>query len=107
MLKQIIAIIILSLAFILAMSYAHEGLQLLLSIHTWIADLLTDVFSGGDTGNMIRELIALLLPPILVVSIPALAYWILKRSWFPYFMECVWVIWLVETAALVILYKAI
>jgi hypothetical protein len=107
MLKQVIAIVILSILVIIGMSYVQQGLQILLSGHDWLSDVLKDVFSGGQAGNIIRELIALLAIPLVVALIPAIIYWIAKRSWFPYFMELVWVIWLVQTSALVVLYKAV
>jgi len=105
MFKQAVVIIVLSIAFIMMMSYAKEGLQLLLSMHDWVSNVLTNVFSGGEAGSVTRELLALLAAPILVGLIPVIIYWIVKRSWFPYFMECVWVIWLVQISALVILYN--
>ncbi len=106
MLKQIIAIIILSILVIVGIEYAQHGLQLLVSAHDWISDVLKEVFSGGHAGNIARQLIALLIIPLGVALIPAIIYWLAKRSWLPWFMEIVWVIWLVETSALVVLYKA-
>lgn len=106
MLKQIVAIILLSVALIMTMSYAQDGVQLLLSLHDWLAEELMNVFSEGKAGNTLRELIALLAPPILIGLIPALIYWMAKRSWFPYFMECVWIIWIVQVSALVIASQA-
>ncbi len=105
MLKNIAAILILSVVIILGMPYAQQGLQLILSGHAWISDVLTNVFSGDTAGNIIHQLIALLIIPVVVAFVPAIIYWIIKRTWFPYFMELVWVIWLVQTSALVILYK--
>ncbi len=105
MLKQSLAIILLSIVVILTMSHVQQLLQMILSAHNWVAHLLTEVFSGGNTGNLIRNLIALLAIPVFLGTIPAFIYWLAKRSWFPYFMEMVWVIWLIQTAALVILYK--
>lgn len=106
MLKQIIALILVSVAVIFSMSYAQHAVQLLLNAHEWIAQLLTDVFSGGNTGNLIRGLIALLSLPILVALVPTLIYWMIKRHWFPYFMQMVWVIWLIQAGALVVMYGA-
>lgn len=105
MIKQVIAIIVLSVLVILTMPYAQQGLQWVLSAHDWVSDLLTQVFSGGETGNLIRKLLALLVMPIGIALIPTIIYWFAKRSWFPYFMGIVWVIWLAQTAAIVILYK--
>lgn len=106
MLKQILAIILLSILIILTTVYAQQLLQLLLAGHDWIAQTLTDVFSGGMAGNLVRNLLALLAVPLLCGLIPAIIYWFAKRSWFPYFMHVVWVVWLVQTSALIVLYKA-
>jgi hypothetical protein len=106
MLKQLIAIIALSAAIVLSMSYAQQGVTWLVQAHDWVAQLLTDVFSAGNAGNLARGLIALLSIPVLVGLIPALVYWMIRRHWFPYFMEIVWVVWLIQAGALVVMYKA-
>jgi hypothetical protein len=107
MLKHIVAIVVLSILIIVGMPYVQQGLQFIVTCHDWLSDVLKNVFSGGQAGNIIRELIALLAIPVLVALIPAIIYWLAKRAWFPYFMELVWVIWLVQTSALVILYKTV
>lgn len=106
MIKQVIALVAFSAAIILSMSYAQQGVQWLVIAHDWVSQLLTDVFSGGHTGNLARGLIALLAIPFLAGLIPALVYWMMRRHWFPYFMEIVWVVWLIQAGALIVLYKA-
>lgn len=106
MIKQAIALIVLSAAIVLSMSYAQQGVQWLINAHEWVSQLLTDVFSPGQAGSLARGLIALLSIPVLAGLTPAIFYWIIKRSWFPYFMETVWVIWLVQAGALIVLQKA-
>lgn len=105
MLKKIIAILVLSIVVIMAMPYAQQGLEMLLSLHNWISTLLTEVFTGADAGNITRQLIALLAVPVIVGFIPAIVYWIIKHSWFPYFMQCVWIVWLIQTSALIVMAK--
>lgn len=105
MAKQIIALIALSIAIIVAMPYAHAGLQWLIYAHDWISQILTNVFSEGQAGNLAKGLIALLSVPILVGLVPTLIVWVVRRHWFPYFMEIVWIIWLFQAGALIILYK--
>lgn len=105
MVKHIAGIVIISILIIIGMPYVQQGLQFILSCHDWLSDLLKTVFSGGQAGNIIRELIALLAIPVVVALIPTIVYWLIKRSWFPYFMELIWIIWLIQTSALVILYK--
>ncbi|MEO8401513.1 MAG: hypothetical protein ABI597_06920 [Gammaproteobacteria bacterium] len=106
MMKQIIALLILSIVIILGMPYAQQGLQFLVNSHDWIAEQLKQVFSVGEAGNLVRQLLALLAMPVVVGFVPALIFWLVKRSWFPYLMELIWVIWLVQTSALIIIYKA-
>lgn len=106
MLKQSLMLTALSAAIILSMSYAQQGLQILISGHDWISQLLTEVFSEGHAGNLARSLIALLSIPLLAGIIPAFIYWMVKKHWFPYFMEIVWVVWLVQAGALIMMYQA-
>lgn len=105
MFKQIVILILLSLTVIMGMSYIQQGLQFILTAHDWISDLLREVFSGGEAGNISRQLLALLAIPMATGLIPAVIYWLAKHRWFPYFMEFVWVTWLVQTAILVMMYK--
>jgi hypothetical protein len=105
MIKQVITLIVLSITIVLSMSYAQQGMQWLLTAHDWISQLLTEVFSGGQAGNLARGLIALLSLPIIIGLIPALVYWFIRRNWFPYFMEIVWIVWLIQAGALVVMYK--
>jgi len=107
MLKQTIALIALSVGIIFSMSYAQQAVQVLIHAHDWISQLLMDVFSGGQAGNIMRGLIALLSIPLLVGLVPALIYWMIRRHWFPYFMEIVWIVWLVQAGALVMMYNAV
>lgn len=106
MLKQLIALIILSIAVIFFMTYAQAIIHLLLSAHEWISQMLTNVFAGGQSGKLAKEVIALLSIPILISFIPAILYWIVKRQWFPYFMEVIWIVWLLQAGALTMLSAA-
>lgn len=105
MLKQILALIVLSILIILCMPYAQQGLGWIVSGHNWISEMLTNVFSGSHVGDVIRKLIALLVIPVLIGLVPVIIYWLAKRTWFPYFMQIVWVVWLLEIAALIVQYK--
>lgn len=104
MAKQFIAIgaiLLLSLIVVISMTYAQHGLMLLVGCYDWVADNLTQVFSGGAAGNIIRQLIALLIIPFAIALVPVIFFWFAKRRWFPYFMEFVWVTWLIQTTALI------
>lgn len=105
MIKHLLALIALSIAIILSMAYAQTGLHWLLSGYNWISALLQDVFSAGTAGNLSRDLLALLFVPMVIGLVPAIIFWFVKRRWFPYFMQLVWITWLIQTSALVIMYK--
>jgi len=104
MLKHSIIIVLLSLIVIFFMPYVHTALTQLVVAHTWVADHLKDIFSGGQTGNIIRQLIALLVIPVAVSLIPILVYWLAKKHWFPWTMEVIWVVWFMQMAAVVLVY---
>ena len=105
MLKKFIVLLLLSALIIFAMPYGQQAIQLLLNGHDTLSQLLTDVFSVGHTGNVLRGFISLLAIPLLIGFIPSLLYWIVRKQWFPYFMEIVWIIWLLQVGALLAIYK--
>lgn len=105
MLKQTIALLVFSIAIIFTMGYAQHGLQLLVTGHDWVSQSLTEIFSGGGTGNTIRLLLALLAIPAAMGIVSVMLYWLIKRAWFPFFMHVVWATWLLQVAALAIMYK--
>jgi hypothetical protein len=108
MLKSIISLVTLvalSIVIILFMSNTQAVIGWILSAHAWVADVLTQVFSGGSAGDLTRQLLALITIPIALALIPVGIYWLLRRSMFPYFMQVIWVTWLIQTAALVIQFK--
>jgi len=106
MVKKTLALIIFSAAFVFFMPYMQQGIQYLLTGHEQIAELLTNVFSGGDTGNLVRAFIALLSIPLIVGLIPAIVFWLVRRRWSPIFMDLIWVVWLLQAGALAAVFKA-
>lgn len=105
MLKQLIIVILLSLGIVYFMPFAQQGLTYLVQGHDWINEILKQIFSEVKAGNIAREVIALLIIPFAIALIPTLLYWMAKRQAFPYFMAIVWVIWFIQTTAVVVLYK--
>lgn len=104
MIKQIVALVIGSLAVIITMVYEQHALQYLITSHNWVAQLLREVFSGGQVGTIARELIAILAIPLCIGIAAALIYYLVKRHWFPYFMEVVWIVWIIQVSALIATY---
>lgn len=106
MVKQIVVLVAVSIGITLSMAYLQPAIEFMLTAHDWVSQLLTEVFSVGQAGNIVRGLIALLSIPVIAGLVPALVYWMIKRHWFPYFMEVVWVVWFIQAGALLIMYKA-
>lgn len=105
MLKQVIAIVLLSILAILFMPYAQQGLHAIINAESWVATILKKVFSNDGAGDLVRQVLTLLVIPLAIGTVPALLYWLARKHWFPYFMELVWITWLLQTAALIVLYK--
>lgn len=101
-LKQVILLLTLSLLMVSAMTYMQQVVQVLLAAHDWVSQLLTEVFSLGQAGNIARGLLALLTIPVGIALVPTGVYWMLRRHWFPYFIEIVWIIWLLQAGALLV-----
>jgi hypothetical protein len=106
MLKNFIALILFSLGVIFGAKHIQPIIFLLVSSRDWISQLLLQVFSGGEWGSAVRNLISLLVMPLFIAAIPALVYWLSKRRFFPYFMHVVWVVWLVEVTTIIVRYVA-
>lgn len=105
MIKHIIVLLLFSLAVIFGAHHIHPIIVVLLSSHDWISQLLLQVFTGGQAGNTARQLIALLAIPVFIALIPALVFWVARRRFFPYFFQTIWVLWLIQTTALIMTYK--
>ncbi len=107
MLKQIISflvIIALSAAVAFFMPQAQKIIQLLVSAHDSVSGILTSVFNGGPAGNIAREGVALLIIPLLAGLIPAMIFFLVRKHWLPWFMEIVWIVWLLQAGALLVNY---
>lgn len=105
MFKHLVAIVALSLAIVMFMTHAQQVIDNLLAAHDWVAKALSAVFSNEKPGDTAKNLIALLAIPFVIGLIPSIFYWLLRKSWFPYFMNIVWIVWLVQVGALIMVLK--
>lgn len=103
MLKNIIALLVFTLLAVVGSHYVHPFIMALLSGHDWVSQLLLQVFSGGQAGNIAREFLALLAMPLIIGLIPAFVYWLAKRRLFPYFMHTIWAVWIIQVTAIIVL----
>lgn len=104
MYKQILSlllIILLTAAVVMFTPQAKQVIEVLISAHTYVTNLLSDVFSGGNAGNIAKGIVAMLIVPVLAGFIPSLLYFLVRKKWCPCFMEIIWIIWLLQVGALV------
>ena len=95
MLKQSVIYLILSIIIILFAQYAHLVMVYIVMAYTFVSIKLTPLFSGTPSGIMIRNVLTLVLLPVIIAGTPALIYRAIKGHTMPYFFEITWVLWLI------------
>lgn len=97
MLKQSAIYLILSILIVVFAKYAHLFIVYIDMLYTFIVIKLTPIFSGNSYGTLIRNVLSLTLLPVIIAGIPALIYRAVKGKGkqMPYFLELVWVLWLI------------
>lgn len=102
MYKEMIAMILISILIILTATYCMQALQLILDFHDMVDNMLAYVFSSGKIGSLIAQLVSYLVLPLISASVFAAGYFLFRRHFSPHFMMIAWVVWLVQTTALVL-----
>lgn len=100
MIKQIILLIVASIASIFFRNQLVDGVHFLLYSHDHLAALLTGIFASDQTGRMIHDVIALLLIPVVIGGGLSFLHWIVKKKAMPHTLTVMWVIWAVLVTAL-------
>lgn len=105
MINKLIALIIVSVLVVFFPMYAEQMMSWVLMLHASVVDFLAGIFSDGQVGRIIRDLLGLITFPVVAGLVPAALYWVAKRRMFPYFVMFVWSAWLLQLGALVVLHK--
>lgn len=95
MAKHLLFLVGFSIAAVFFKGQLVHVLHGLLAVHDRIANGLGVIFSGDAVGRILQSVIALLLIPIVVGAILAVAHWFLKQAHFPHTMTVIWVVWTV------------
>ncbi|MDF1645856.1 MAG: hypothetical protein P1U61_02590 [Legionellaceae bacterium] len=95
MLKQSLIYFILSLLVVLFATYAKIFFVYVNLLYVYIDTTLKPLFGTGLMGEALRDMITLILTPFCLAALPALIYWLIKRKIMPYFIELIWVFWLI------------
>lgn len=94
MLRHIALLLLLSFALLFLMHPLQWLVGKLYQFELFFAELTGQIFANGLTGRIIRQVITLTLTPLIIASIPAGIYWLLRRHTLPYLSHLVWTIWL-------------
>lgn len=95
MLKQILAILILSTIIIIFAHQFNQILHVIGGIYQLLLHTLQNVFAGGKLGHIIQRVIALLIPPFFVAGIVELILRLLKQDGTRFAMYGMWSTWLI------------
>jgi hypothetical protein len=95
MIKKSLIYLLLSILVVLFAKYVHLAIVYIDMIYVYIMLQLASIFSINETGLLIRNVLVLALIPTLIAGIPALIYYVIKKQTMPYFMEIVWLLWLI------------
>ena len=104
MLKQSIVYLLLSVLIVIFAKYAHLLIVYIGIAYAYINVKLAPIFNNSVTGGMIRNVITLVLLPVVVVGIPALIYRAIKGQTMPYFFEVTWLFWLILVLSKVLIH---
>ncbi len=92
--KHILYLILISVIAMYFINQIAAFLHFIDNIHGLLVKQLSMIFAGGKVGMMIKEVVALVLIPLGIASIPASVYWVFKRRVMPYFTDLLWVSWI-------------
>jgi hypothetical protein len=95
MLKQLSILIILSILLLVFSSQIQMLLTYLDASHHFLNVKLSFIFNTSPAGNIVQEVLCLLLIPVIIASVPAAIYFLIKRKFMPYFFHVLWSAWLV------------
>jgi len=100
MVKNILMLIVLSVAAIFFQDQLMQLLKVFMYVHAEIAKGLGVIFSINAVGEVVQSVLALLLIPAVVGIIIAIAHFFIRQQHFPHTMTVIWVCWAVFLAAI-------
>lgn len=95
MFKQTIFYLALSILVVIFSRYFAIGIIQIDQFYTWLNLKLSSVFSNSIVGLTVQQIIILMMLPIVVAGIPALTYRLVKGDSMPYFLNVIWLVWLI------------
>lgn len=102
MFRQFLIYLLASLIVLMCSHTVQLGLHYLLSFYQYCATLIAPIFNQVGLGHLVYQVFLLTALPIGIVGLPALAYQAMKGKALPYFIECIWAVWLVLSLSLLL-----
>lgn len=102
MLKQSLIYLVLTILLVLFGKYAHLLVISIAQFCAYITVKLTPFFNQIDIGPTLRQVIILVLIPVVITGVPALGYRLIKGKEMPYLIESTWCFWLVVVLSYVL-----
>lgn len=99
--RQILFVLIASAAAVIALPYLNDVLGYYVHLHHLGENWLSGVFSNGQSGRILAELLALFFIPLIISLVISGIYWSVKRKKLPMFSEILWVLWIVLATVLI------
>lgn len=100
MFKQVALLILLSVVAIMWQDQLAAILKGFFWVHEKIVDGLNMIFASSRVGEIVQSVLALLLIPVVVAVLLAIAHFFLRQMHFPHTMSVVWVIWAISVSAI-------
>lgn len=100
MFKHILLLVGLSVAAIFFQNQLADVLHFVMKIHDQIAKGLGEIFSFSSVGEIVQSVLTLLLIPVVIGVLIAVAHFFIKQQHFPHTLHVIWVCWAVFLAAI-------
>ncbi|AUH72287.1 Uncharacterised protein [Legionella sainthelensi] len=95
MLRHSLIYLLLSILVVILAKYAQLVIVYIDLFFTYINLKLTPIFSQTGWGLVVRKILVLVLLPVAITSVPALAYRVFKGGDMPHFIAITWIIWII------------
>ncbi len=93
--RKILYYVVASFIIILAAKYIMHPLSWTHQLYQYVNGFLGGIFKGGYWGQVVRNTIALIVVPLLIMAIPALFSWGFSRQKQPLLYIALWCVWIV------------
>jgi len=105
MFSKLVILVVVSVFVVFFPAYGLMVMNWILQFHAYVVDFLAGIFSDGQVGHIIRDLLGLVALPVLIGVLFALVYWIARRKLPSFFASVVWSVWLLQLGALLVVDK--